>query len=224
MRNIVKYLVRHTYKPVLEKYLSQTRKYSYKGIRLEIPAGVFHPGFFFSTKFLLNHIRHEQFTDQSVLELGAGSGLISIYAASKGAIVTATDINPVAVSCLKKNMSDNKVSLDVLQSDLFTDIPIRPYKFILLNPPYYKKDPNSFSEYAWYCGMNGEYFHNLFASLDHYLGNGSKVFMVLCEGCDLEMIEDAAAGCDFNLECVATGSRFLEKHYIYHIQPLECVN
>lgn len=224
MRKLVKYLVSHTYKPVLENYLSKTRRYRYKGISLEIPAGVFHPRFFYSTKFLLNHIMHEQFTEQSVLELGAGSGLISIYAAFKGAIVTATDINPVAVNCLKKNMSDNNVSLDILQSDLFTDIPIKPYKFILLNPPYYKKDPQSFSQYAWYCGRNGEYFYKLFASLEQYIDDGTKVYMVLCEGCDLVMIKNAAASRNFSLHCVATGSRFMEKHYIYKIQPFQCIN
>jgi release factor glutamine methyltransferase len=221
MRSLVKYLVGHTYKPILERYLSRTTNYEYKGIRLEIPAGVFHPRFFLSTKFLLNHIRNEKFSNESVLELGAGSGLISIYAASRGGIVTATDINPVAVSCLRKNMDKNKVRLEVLESDLFTDIPVKPYRFILLNPPYYKKDPVSFSEHAWYCGENGEYFHRLFKSLDQFLNKSSKVFMVLCEGCDLEMIQNAAAGRHFNLECVATSSRFLEKHYIYNIQPLQ---
>jgi release factor glutamine methyltransferase len=224
MRKIVKYLVRHTYKPVLENYLSKTRRYSYKGICLEIPAGVFHPRFFYSTKFLLNHIMHEQLTERSLLELGAGSGLVSIYAAFNGAIVTATDINPVAVNCLKKNMADNNVNVDVLQSDLFNDIPIKPYKFILLNPPFYKKDPESYSEFAWYCGKNGEYFHKLFANLHLYLDDGSKVYMVLCEGCDLGMIAKSAANHHFNLHCVATGSRFMEKHFIFQIQPFQCVN
>ena len=224
MRKIVKYLVSHTYKPVLENYLSKTRSYSYKGISLEIPAGVFHPRFFYSTKFLLNHIMHEQLTQQSVLELGAGSGLISIYAAFNGATVTATDINPVAVNCLKKNMADNNVNLEVLQSDLFADIPIKPYKFILLNPPYYKRDPESYSQFAWYCGKNGEYFHKLFAELEHYLDDCTKVYMVLCEGCDLAMIKNAAANKQFSLNCVATGSRFMEKHYIFKIQSFQCAN
>jgi release factor glutamine methyltransferase len=218
MRKLVKYLVSHTYRPILENYLSKTRRYRYKGISLEIPAGVFHPRFFYSTKFLLHHIMHEQLTEQSVLELGAGSGLISIYAACKGAKVTATDISPVAVNCLKKNMTGNKVELDIFQSDVFTDIPIKTYKFIFLNPPYYKKDPESFSQFAWYCGKNGEYFQKLFAKLEQYLDDRTKVYMVLCEGCDLAMIKDAAENRHFTLHCVATGSRFMEKHYIYKIQ------
>ena len=37
------------------------------------------------------------------LELGAGSGLISVFAAQQLAIVTATDINHVALEKLKEN-------------------------------------------------------------------------------------------------------------------------
>ncbi|MHA4843577.1 HemK2/MTQ2 family protein methyltransferase [Flavitalea antarctica] len=224
MRSIVKYLVSHTYKPVLEVYLSSTRTYRYQGIELEIPAGVFHPRFFFSTKFLLNQVRNEKFSDQSVLELGAGSGLISIYAASRGGIVTATDINPVAVSCLRKNMHKNKVMLEVLEADMFAGVPVKPYQFVLLNPPYYKKEPASVSDYAWYCGKNGEYFYRLFESLGQYLDSTSKILMVLCEGCDLEMIHHAAANNQFKMECIATGDRFLEKHFIYNISSLKWVN
>src|SRR4029078_3746499 len=99
MRGLVKYIVSTTYRPLLVKYLSKTRIYSCKGITLEIPPQVFHPGFFFSTRFLLRYIEKDRFRHRTVLELGAGSGLLSIYAARKGAMVTATDINPVAVEC-----------------------------------------------------------------------------------------------------------------------------
>jgi release factor glutamine methyltransferase len=40
--------------------------------------------------------------NKHVLELGAGSGLIAIKAAKEGALVTATDINPVAIEYLHK--------------------------------------------------------------------------------------------------------------------------
>src|SRR4051812_3303883 len=107
MRSLVKYIVGRTYKPLLVKYLSKTRTYSWKGITLQIPPEVFHPGFFTSTKILLHFIKHKKFKGNSVLELGAGSGLISIYTAKKGAIVSATDINTVAINILKKNAALN---------------------------------------------------------------------------------------------------------------------
>ena len=165
MRSLVKYIVARTYKPLLVKYLSKTRTYSWKGITLEIPPEVFHPGFFTSTKILLNYIKHKNFKQNSVLELGAGSGLISIYSAKKGADVTATDINTVAISFLKKNAKRNNVDLIILHSDIFNSIPIRLFDTIIINPPYYKKQPRSNAEYAWYCGENGEYFQKLFKHL-----------------------------------------------------------
>src|SRR5688572_16644937 len=123
MKKILKYIVRQTYKPLLVKYLSGTRSYSWKGIVLEVPPQVFHPGFFSSTKLLLRHIRYENLQHRTLLELGAGSGLISIFAAEKGAIVTASDINPIAISFLRKNALINKAELQIIHSDLFEKIP-----------------------------------------------------------------------------------------------------
>src|SRR4051794_34878037 len=107
MRTAVKYIVGKTWQPLLVKYLSKTRSWQYKDIQLEIPSTVFHPGFFFSTKLLLGQIKKLSFKNTKVLELGAGSGLISIWAAKQGAEVTATDINPDSISCLKKNSNEN---------------------------------------------------------------------------------------------------------------------
>ena len=74
-----------------------------KTLNWKYPPEVFHPGFFFSTRLLLKLYQTIAIAGKSFLEPGCGSGLISIYAAKKGAIVTATDINPVAIEFLKKN-------------------------------------------------------------------------------------------------------------------------
>src|ERR1700748_3469297 len=141
MQRIIKRLVTFFYKPLLSKYLSSERTYRYGDIRLIIPPEVFHPGFFFSTRFLLSYIDKQPLDQRTFLELGAGNGLMSIFAASKGAKVTATDINPVAIGQLKKNQVQNKVMLEIVHSDLFNDIPVRAYDIIAVNPPYFKKDP-----------------------------------------------------------------------------------
>ena len=133
MRNLVKYIVAGTYKPLLVKYLSKTRTYSWKGITLEISPEVFHPGFFPSTKILLSYIKNKNFKGNSILELGAGSGLISIYAAKKGASVTATDINTVAINFLEKNAENNKVDLNIIHSDIFNSIPVCMFDKIIIN-------------------------------------------------------------------------------------------
>src|SRR5205085_2367128 len=94
---IVAYLAGNFYKPALRRYLSRERVYRYEGISLQIHPEVFHPGFFFSTKLLLRYLLQLPLHQRSLLELGAGSGLISFAAARAGADVTASDINPVAV-------------------------------------------------------------------------------------------------------------------------------
>ena len=219
MKGLVKYIVGTTYKPLLVKYLSKTRSYSCKGISVEIPPEVFHPGFFHSTKLLLHSLIKMNLKEKKVLELGAGSGLLGIYAAHKGASVTATDINPIAIQCVKRNAVINGVEIDAFYSDVFEKIPGQYFDLILINPPYYKGNPQSASEYAWYCGENGEYFQKLFTHLDKYIDENSTVLMVLCDGCDLEMVKSFASKNFFSLKCVYTKSTLIERNYIFNVQP-----
>jgi release factor glutamine methyltransferase len=218
LKTVLKHIVAHTYRPLLVRYLSRTRIYNFENIRLEIPPGVFHPGFFTSTHLLLKFIEDFSLEGKKMLELGAGSGLIAFDAASKGAYVTATDISPIAISALKKNAAANELALDIIQSDLFEKLPVEPYDIIAINPPYYKKDPQTYSEHAWYCGANGEYFWKLFGSLHKYMHEASEVLMVCCDGCDLPMIRNAAEQSGFELNCKLVRPSMLETNFIFKIE------
>ena len=218
MRNAIKHLTEKTYKPLLIKYLSTTKSYQYKGIKLIVPPEVFHPGFFFSTKVLLRYINQFSLQQKTFLELGAGSGLIAISAAKKNAIVTATDINPIAIEYLKKNSEVNNVNITIIHSDLFKNFRSQQFDFIAINPPYYKKQPLNHKEYAWHCGENGEYFHDLFSTLAVYIHAASIVLMILCEGCDMEMIHDSAGKNGFILNCVYQKQNLFEKDFIFEIK------
>jgi release factor glutamine methyltransferase len=218
LRSAIKHIVARTYKPWLVRYLSKTRTYNYGGIHLEIPPEVFHPGFFFSTRLLLNYIKQLPLGDKKFLELGCGSGLISISAARKKAIVTATDINGIAIDFLEKNSRQNHAELTIIQSDLFNDIPEQLFDIIAINPPYYKKQPLAAIDYAWFCGENGEYFSNLFKGLARYTHPDSIVLMVLFDGCDMKMIGDLASQNGFRLDCVFSKQNLLEKNFIFKIE------
>jgi release factor glutamine methyltransferase len=220
MRQTIKRLTTRLYKPLLVKYLSATRLYTYKGIRLVIPPAVFHPGFFFSTRLLLRYIASLPLKNKLFLELGAGSGLIALYAARQGAQVTATDINPVAIHSLEMNARSNRIPLTIIKSDLFTDIPQQAFDTIAINPPYYKKKPQTVADYAWYCGEQGEYFQQLFSGLHQYIHAGSVVLMVLCDGCDLDMIKGMALVNGFKLNCVFTKANWVEVNYIFKVDEV----
>lgn len=221
MRNAIKYFVGVTYKPLVVKHLSKTRNYQHDGIKLVIPPEVFHPGFFFSTKLLLKYLARYPLKEKTFLELGAGSGLIAISAAKKGADVTATDINPIAVKFLTRNCEANNVRVNIILSDLFQNISHQYFDFIAINPPYYKKQPNTYKDYSWYCGENGEYFHVLFGSLRHYMHSDSTVLMILCDGCDMEMIQTIAGKNGFHLNLVYSRKNLLEENFIFQIKKRE---
>lgn len=218
MKAVIKHIVAHTYKPLLVKYLSKTRQYRYGNIRLEIPPQVFHPGFFFSTQLLLQYIAGLSLPGKHLLELGAGSGLISIHAAKNGAIVTASDINAEAIDQLKKNSVANNTALVILHADLFTGIPEQKFDIIAINPPYYKKQPYSPIDHAWYCGENGEYFSGLFEQLPNYINDRSEVIMVCCDGCDMAMIRKIARDNGFELRTMLAKQNLLEKNFIFKIE------
>jgi Methylase of polypeptide chain release factors len=218
MRTAIKYIVGTTWQPLLKKYLTKSRRYSYQNIRLQIPSSVFHPGFFFSTHLLLDQIKKLPLENKKLLEPGAGSGLVSIYAAQCGAVVTATDINPIAVKFLHPNCEANNVRLTIIESDLFDDLPPQSFDIIAINPPYYKKRPQSFADYAWFCGENGEYFEELFARLKNYMHAETIVLMVMCDGCDIGMVDRLAGEHGYDMQIIYTKKNVLETNFIYRIQ------
>jgi release factor glutamine methyltransferase len=209
--------VTRIYKPLLIRSLSSTRIYVYRGIQLLVPSETFHPGFFYSTKLLLKWLSRQPLHQRSFLELGAGSGLISLFMAKKGARVTATDINPQAIEYLERNSAYNGIPIEIIHSDLFGLIPVQPFDVIAINPPHYKRKPVHFSQYAWYCGENGEYFTGLFSGLGAYTHGGSAIWMVLSDSCDMDMVGRLAIMHGWSMDCVYTKMNLLEKNFIFKL-------
>src|SRR6266566_3731146 len=97
LRKIFKQAVSFFLVPATRWYLRKERNYEYEGIKVKIPPTVFHPGLFPSTRFLLSYLKKQNLASQSFLDLGCGSGLIAAFAARQNAIVTACDLNLIAV-------------------------------------------------------------------------------------------------------------------------------
>jgi len=93
-------------------------------------------------------------TGQKVLEMGCGSGLISLHCAKAEAIVVAVDINPKAVNCTIANLQRNRLQAEVHKSDLFSDAKGR-FDLILFNPPYLVGAVGGDLERSWAGGKDG---------------------------------------------------------------------
>jgi predicted nicotinamide N-methyase len=73
-------------------------------------------------RYLLDH--PDQVAGHPVLDLASGSGLVAIVAARLGAAaVTASDIDPVAVTAIGLNAQANGVTLTITQADLLAGPP-----------------------------------------------------------------------------------------------------
>ncbi len=214
---IVKQLAQWFIQPLINKRIHRSDVYEYNGVSLHIPSGVFHPKYFFSTKYLLQTILSLPIQNKRLLELGAGSGLISLSAAKAGAMVTASDISATAIAALHINAVANGVSIEIIKSDLFEAIPLHNFDFIVINPPYYPKNPRNEFELAWYCGEGFEYYHRLFPQLKIRNSVNSLVLMILADGCDIEMIKSIGKQNGMLMELYAQKKVWWEQQYIFSI-------
>ena len=97
---------------------------------------------------------------QSVLEIGTGSGLISMYASILTDDVTATDINYNALELAEKNFKLNNINTIKLEfGDLFEPVKDKKFDVILFNTPYLPTDSddiiNDDLNYAFDGGLDG---------------------------------------------------------------------
>jgi len=180
--------------------------------------GVFHPGLFLSTQYLLEYLKKQNLKGATLLELGAGSGLISLFAANKGSVVTASDISQAAVENIRTNAESNDSPIEVVHSDLFSNIRNSAFDWVVINPPYYPKKPKSEKEFAWYCGENHEYFVRLFAQLPQYIHELSRVVMILSEDCAIDMIRSLARSEGLGMNLVEKRRIWGEWNYIFQIR------
>jgi release factor glutamine methyltransferase len=182
------------YGPWAIRHVQRRRSYRWRGLTLAVPTGVFHPGLFFSSGVLATEIEHRK-PVRSVLDVGCGSGLLSLAAARAGAAVTAVDINIEAVHATAANATANGLTVEAIRSDLFAELGDRRFDLVVVNPPYFAKDPADDAERAWFAGADLGYFEQFFAGLGDHLSVGSqpgRALMVLSEGCDTGIIAAAA--------------------------------
>jgi release factor glutamine methyltransferase len=75
------------------------------------------------------------------LEVGCGTGLVSLVAARAGAQVTCTDANAYAVRLARENAKQNGLRMDAIEADLLRGL-VGPYDVVAFNPPYLPTGPD----------------------------------------------------------------------------------
>ena len=208
-------------KPVYKIYLNSNKEYKSKPFSLTVLKGVFHPGLFFSSKYLLKHLLKYDFNNKRVIEVGAGSGLISFHLAQHANEVIAIELSDIAVQGLIINQKKNKHLLKqnvlkIVKSNLFEKLDKSEFDYIIVNPPYFPNEAKNEEELAWNCGKNFEYFFAFFENAKFFMNKNSKIIMVLSDQCNINKIQQIAHENKFDVVIKDKKSFLIENNLILH--------
>ena len=154
--------------------------------------------FFYNHHFMINEHVYEPAEDtfliaenlkvtkeDVVLDMGTGSGILAILIAKKVKNVVATDINPYAIECARKNAEINCVEdeIEFRKSDLFGSIKKNErFSLILFNSPYLPSMPDEKKNWinmAWAGGLDGRQTIDKFiTSAPLWLTYGGKILLI----------------------------------------------
>ncbi len=152
--------------------------FEYSGVKTRTCPGVYEPSE--DTFLLAEHIEVNQ--GDCVLDMGTGSGLLGLMAASMGGEVLAADISADACRCARENARLNGFSnFKVRQSDLFSGIH-ESFDLVIFNPPYLPVEGWEVKDNvstAWDGGADGRWVLDRFLEgFETHLSEGGRLLML----------------------------------------------
>lgn len=179
---------------------------------------VFNPRDFVSSEAFVSFVKSMELEGKSILDMGAGSGVVSVFAASKGAVCTAVDVNPVAVKCINENIIQNNFTkkISAIESDLFESKQLEDKRFdiIFFNPPYYKGNPHNNFERAFKGGPNLEVINRFLENAGNFLATGGSLCMLVSSDMDLDDFYSRLKNTGYSYNILHTNKKFFETFYI----------
>ena len=152
---------------------------------------------------------------ERVLEIGCGSGVVSIHCARNGCEVTSGDINPRAVELTRRNAELNSVDIDVRKTDVYSNIDGR-FDTILFNLPYLPVDEEGLLAKSWSGGPDGlGPLPELLEGAPEHLNPNGRVVVVVSSLMDTPALWDLIG--DLRYEVIGELKLFFEKLSVLEI-------
>lgn len=158
-------------------YPAKPKVFTYKNVSVSIHPEVFSPIGDEASMLLLDYVDAQDLAHKTVLDLGCGSGIVSVLAASKGALVTASDINETAIQMLAEKARSEALNIISVYSNLFENHTFH-FDYIFIHPPLMA---NTAHFQAFY--------NTLFGQLYTRGVSDAKVVMVISDDNDFQSVQ-----------------------------------
>lgn len=153
---------------------------------------------------------------EKVLEVGCGSGVVSIHCAKNGCYVTAVDVNPRAVELAKRNSVANGTDIRVLESDVYGNVD-GVFDTIVFNLPYLPVDEEGLLAKAWSGGPDGlGPLPRLLEGAPDHLIPGGRVVVVVSSLTEPRALEEALEG--YEVRTIGEQRLFFERLSVLEIR------
>jgi release factor glutamine methyltransferase len=168
------------------------------------------------TYLLLRAALQEARVQDTVIEVGCGSALISRELSANVKSLLATDISPHAVRAAKE------AGVDVVRADLLCGIKGR-FDLILFNPPYLPTQEDErtggWINYALDGGPSGSNTINRFLEqLRHHLTAGGRALLLISSLTGIEEVKEKASKERLEAREVASEGCFFERLHVLRIE------
>lgn len=150
-------------------------------IRIRVLPGVYPPST--DSYILIESLDVEG--SEKVLDMGCGTGIISLHLAKKGCEVVAVDIDERAVENTILNAKLNNVAIKVFKSNLFDKIKEK-FDIIVFNPPYL---PTKGENISWDGGEGGiEILDRFLENAWKFLRKRGKIYIVASSLTNIDLL------------------------------------
>jgi release factor glutamine methyltransferase len=184
---------------------------SYRDLNLHLHPQVYEPSE--DTFLLLNAL--DVHSNEKVLEIGTGCGIITLECVRRGAQVISTDLNPHAVKLAQYNYQNNQSKLtgtiEFRQGDLFDVIQYHEvFDCILFNPPYLPTtDKERIGGDGWFDlavdgGIDGlDVIKRFIGAFPRFLIPGGRAYLVFSTLAPKNKFKDSLHQAKLTADCVA---------------------
>ncbi len=174
-----------------------------RNLEIVVLPQVFNPHLFYTSNFLVRHLDSESIpTGSRVLDMGTGSGVCAVVAASLGNQVVAVDIDPDAARCARINALIHQLEdrIEVRQGDLFAPVEGERFDTVLFNPPYFRGEPKGQLDRAFRSQQVATRFSE---GLPRHLAAAGSALVVLSSSGEIATFLDEFASHSLAIELIA---------------------